>query len=118
MNPIILPLAAIVLLGAEDNVAPPRFSEPQAVIREIRPYSQPGKQCRDSALPTDSNPSQQPRLEREPATPGDGSIIYAVDRRVDGCSVVLVKNNFRLQLIKRPFGKLSPEEIEEIKRRR
>lgn len=117
MSLIALPLA-FVLLGATDApLYPPQayFDEPLAAMRELQPDFLAGEQCRSRNLPTNDNPGRQPRLERGPAMPDMGQIIYAVDRRVDGCSVVLVKGNSI-----RPFGQiqLTPEELSEIISRR
>lgn len=88
-----LPLAALTLLNA--TAAPPPPSEPEVAMRVVQPFTPPGSQCRDNALPTNDNPDRQPRFEREPATPDSGQIIYAVDRRIDGCSVIVVKGEPR-----------------------
>ena len=84
-----LPFAALTLLNAA--AAPQPHAEPQVAMQELQPFTPPGSQCRDNALPTHDVPQRQPRFEREPATPDSGQIIYAVDRRIDGCPVVVVK---------------------------
>jgi hypothetical protein len=101
-----LPLVALALLNAADAPAPaPTPSQPQTAIREFQPEAPLGKQCRDQSLPTKEEPARQPRLEREPATPGVGQIIYAVERRIDGCSVVVVKyDSADTQGSQRPFS--------------
>jgi hypothetical protein len=117
MQAIVLPLA-IALLGADD--APPSpfpmpHDAPLAAGRELRPDFLAGNKCRDSNLPTADNPGSQPRFERGPATPDMGQMIYAVDRRIDGCSVVLAvsaRSGAFSQLT------LSPEEKAELLGRR
>lgn len=117
MQHIALPLV-IALLGASDTPASPTpipFDAPLAAGRELRPDFLAGNKCREDKLPTAGNPGRQPRFERGPASADMGQIIYAVDRRIDGCSVVLVKND-NIQ----PLGQMrfSPEEMAEILGRR
>jgi hypothetical protein len=91
MQLIALPLA-LVLSSATDVPSPPASAgEPQAAIRELQPGDISGGQCRDGNLPAGENPNSQPRFERGPASPDMSQIIYAVDWRVDGCSVILTK---------------------------
>jgi len=117
MQPIVMPLVALALMASVDTPAPESgaIAGPEATIREISPFVPPGKQCRDGATPTNDRVGRQPRLERGPATPGMGQTIYAVDRRVDGCPVILVKG-----ASVQPLGgtQLSPEDREQIKPRR
>jgi hypothetical protein len=35
----------------------------------------------------------QPALDKAPATPGQGYLIAAVDKRIDGCAVMQMKGN-------------------------
>ncbi|WP_086618385.1 hypothetical protein [Erythrobacter tepidarius] len=91
MQPIILLLAAVALLGAADAPPSPSPAQPDAAMRIIAPLKASGKWCHDRLVQTDVEPSTRPRFEREPATPGDGQMIYAVERRIDGCSMVMVK---------------------------
>jgi hypothetical protein len=119
MNPFAIPLA-FVILGATDvppSLAMPSPDEPLAAMREFQPGDAEGRQCRDGNLPAVDSPNRQPRFERGPATPESGQIIYAVDRRIDGCSVILVKSDTTRQLRERPFGRLilspmRPKEVE------
>lgn len=117
MHPFAIPLA-FVILGAADE--PPAFAlpmrgEPLAVIRELRPDLVGSKACRDRNLPTAGNSAQRPRFERGPATADMGQYIYAVDRRVDGCSVTLAMNP---GIQPRGEMKLSPEAMAELLRKR
>jgi hypothetical protein len=117
MQQFALPLV-FALLGASD--APPAsqnitIAAPEATGRELRPDFMAGNKCRENNLPTVVNPDRQPRLERGPATADMGQYIYAVDRRIDGCSVVLAMSP-GIQL--RGQMKLTPEELAEIVGRR
>lgn len=91
MQHIALPLV-IALFGASEVSPAPQpitVAAPEAAGRELRPDFLAGPKCRNAKLPTAVNPGQQPRFERRPATADMGQYIYAVDRRIDGCSVVL-----------------------------
>lgn len=117
MHQFALPLV-IALLGATDTPPAPQpitIAAPEAAGRELRPDFAAGNTCRDEKLPTADNPGRQPRFERGPATADMGQYIYAVDRRIDGCSVVLAMTpnlQPRVQL------KLTTEDMAEIGGRR
>ncbi len=118
---LVAPLA-FALLGTSDALlSSPQAADaqPLATMREWRPDDfLSGNKCRDSNLPAGDNPGQQPRFERGPATVDMGQMIYAVDRRIDGCSVVLVKGDGPVPTP--PFGriKLSPEQMMELSGKR
>ena len=117
MQPIAMPLVTLALLASVDAPAPkPRAAAgPDAIMREFRPFVAPGNHCRDDASPANGGHGEEPRLERGPATPDMGQTIYAVDRRVDGCAVILVKSTGV-----HPLGRmqLSPGDRIGIERRR
>lgn len=120
MPPFALPLA-IILLGMPEvpsTPAPSPLKEPLAAMRELRPDFLAGEKCRDSNLPIAGKPGQQPRLDRRPATEDKAQAIYAVDRRIDGCSVVLAIGNPLPPT--RPFHRieLTPEQKAELARKR
>jgi hypothetical protein len=117
MHLIALPLV-VALFGASNvSPAPPSIPDeaPLAAGRELRPDFMAGNKCRDDKLPTADNPGRQPRLERGPATADMGQMIYAVDRRIDGCSVVLAMSP---GLKPRGEMKITPEEMAEVLGRR
>jgi hypothetical protein len=117
MHQFALPLV-IALLGASDAPAQPPSTPneaPLAAGRELRPDFLGGNKCRDNKLPTVDNPGRQPRFERGPATADMGQYIYAVDRRIDGCSVVLAMSP---SLKPRGEMKITPEELAEVLGRR
>lgn len=120
MQYLALPLV-IALLGASDappSPPSPPHEAPLAALRELRPDFLAGNRCGEGNLPTADNPGRQPRLERGPATAEMGQLIYAVDRRIDGCSVVMVKSAGLPA--GRPFGRirLTPEQEAEFLRKR
>jgi hypothetical protein len=117
MQQFVLPLV-IALLGASDAPAsrPSMPDEaPLAAGWELRPDFMAGDKCRDNKLPTADNPGRQPRFERGPATADMGQYIYAVDRRIDGCSVVQAMSP---SLQPRGQMKITPEEMAEVLGRR
>ena len=91
---IILPLSFVLtgLNGASDTPMQASLGEPRSAMLELNPNLFAGSGCRDANLPAGDNLDQQPRFDRGPATPGSGQIIYAVDHRVNGCSVIVVKS--------------------------
>lgn len=121
MQHFALPLV-VALLGASDAPpAPPRAydGQPLATMREWRPEDfMAGSKCRDSNLPAAGNPGGQPLFERGPATADMGQYIYAVDRRIDGCSVVMVMSEAPPPDL--PFGRIriSPEQKAELSGKR
>lgn len=117
MQQIALPLV-VALLGVSDAPPAPQHitvAAPEAAGRELRPDFLAGPKCRDAKLPTADNPGQQPRFERGPATADMGQYLYAVDRRINGCSVVLAMGP---SIQPRVQMKLSPEDMAEIRGRR
>ena len=112
MHPLTIPLA--FSLGTADvppDFALPSVDEPISAMPELRPDFLAGDKCRDKNLPAAGNSGQQSRFERGPATADMGQHIYAVDRRVDGCSVILAMNS---GIQHRGEMKPSPEEMAEI----
>ena len=120
MQYLALPLVIALLGASEAPPSPPSISDeaPLAALRELRPDFLTGNKCDGNALPTADNPGRQPRFERAPATAEMGQLIYAVDRRIDGCSVIMVKSAGLPA--GRPFGpiRLSPEQEAEFRRKR
>jgi hypothetical protein len=117
MHQFALPLV-IALLGASDAAPAPQqitIAALEAAGRELRPDFIADPKCRDDKLPTADNPGRQPRFERGPATADMGQYIYAVDRRIDGCSVVLAMSP---SLKPRGEMKITPEEMAEALGRR
>ncbi|MEM6475615.1 MAG: hypothetical protein AAF687_05555 [Pseudomonadota bacterium] len=49
--------------------------------------------CRDRISKVREEAGQTPLLNREPASPDKPLAIYAVDRRVDGCNVMVMKGD-------------------------
>ena len=51
------------------------------------------RSCRDRITYARQRLGQPPLLERQPASPDKPHLIYAVDRREDGCSVMVMKGD-------------------------
>lgn len=92
MQYLALPLVVALFGASEPPPSPPPIPKAElfSAIRELRPDFLAGDRCRDGRRQTGSNPDWQPRLDRRPANPDTGQMIFAVDRRIDGCSVVMV----------------------------
>ena len=80
MRLILLPLlaAALTAPAAPPSQPAPQWSEPNSSVRE---------RCADRITQV-REAAGQPRLDRSPATPGQGYLIAAVDKRIDGCAVM------------------------------
>lgn len=91
MHMIAFPLAALALVAAD---APPlpvgSDPQPRAAPRELQPFTRSDEQCRDVISHARQEAGKPPLLEREPASPDKPYHIYAVDRRQDGCAVMVM----------------------------
>lgn len=92
MQPIALPLAALALMGAADlpSATPAPVAVPEATMRELSPPKPSDEQCRDSVTRARQDAGKPPLLDRGPASPDRPYLTYAVDKRVDGCSVMVM----------------------------
>lgn len=90
MQPFTLPLAALALVTAAE--APPAPA-PQAVVRGAQPFAPSDDRCRDVISQARQEAGKSPLLDREPASPDRPYHIYAVDRRQDGCAVMVMKGD-------------------------
>jgi hypothetical protein len=92
MQPVILPIAALALLGAAETPLPPAASTAQtdAASPTVKAQAPSEQQCRDRITHAREAAGKPPLLEREPASPEKPYRIYAVDRRVDGCAVMVM----------------------------
>lgn len=69
------------------------ISNGQISIDETNLISPSRAECRDRITKARELLGQPPLLDREPASPANPHMIYAVDRRQDGCSVMVMKGN-------------------------
>ena len=107
MRLLALPVAALALIGsaepADTGEASPLTTSPQAApipglttpdqyarILELRGE---GENCRDRIMQVREDMGLPPLMERQPASPDNPHLIYAVDRRQDGCSVMVMMGN-------------------------
>lgn len=88
MRLIALPLAALALIGADEPPASEADAETSA-----RAEAPDRKTCRDRINHARAASGQPSLMQRGPATPDDPVMIYAVDRRQDGCAVMVVKGD-------------------------
>ncbi|MEL6529186.1 MAG: hypothetical protein AAGK01_03085 [Pseudomonadota bacterium] len=66
----------------------------EAVLEQFRGVqlpSQDDESCQDRITKARELFGQSPLLKRDPASPDKPHLIYAVDRRQDGCSVIVMK---------------------------
>jgi hypothetical protein len=86
---IILPLIALAFATAAAPAPKPVLPIlPTPVIGEDRAG------CRDR-IDEVRDDRGLPKLDRKAASPDDGLLIAAVDKRIDGCSVLVMRNNTR-----------------------
>ena len=89
MRLIVLPFAALALIGADGQPA-----GETAVEIPAEAASGPDRAtCRDRIEEVRAASGQPPLIQRGPATPDEALLIYAVDRRQDGCAVMVVKGD-------------------------
>ncbi|WP_298466412.1 hypothetical protein [uncultured Erythrobacter sp.] len=98
-----------------ENATKPVVYETQ---RGVRLGTIDPQDCRDRISKAREALGLPPQLDREPASPDKPHLIYAVDRRQDGCSVMVMKGNRddirQLPLPPRgPFLRIPAETIDE-----
>jgi len=72
---------------------PPPAPRATPTMREIQAPPGPGEAvCRDR-IEEVRNGRGLPKLDRKAASPDDGLLIAAVDKRIDGCSVMVMRND-------------------------
>lgn len=95
---IVLPLAALLFTSAATaadapsarSSAPAQRSAPQFDQGVISPDE--ARSCRDR-IHTAREERGLPKLQRDTASPDEPLFIAAVDKRIDGCSVLVMRNN-------------------------
>lgn len=88
MRNLALALSALALIGAAEP--PPSAPGPVPEIRELPPFGPSPEQCRDRITETREAAGKPPLLDRGPASPDKPHRIYAVDKRIDGCAVMVM----------------------------
>ena len=77
-----------------DNPAYVRTSAQGRLIERVQNQAVPSdKECRDRITQARESAGKPPLLDRAPASPDNPHHIYAVDRRQDGCSVMVMKGD-------------------------
>ncbi len=99
-----LEMIAEAQIKAAEPLETPSSSEPPSSIArmladgeislgEINLIGPSSEECRDRITRAREAFGKPPMLEREPASPDKPHLIYAVDRRQDGCSVMVMKGD-------------------------
>lgn len=70
----------------------PGYDEPPRKWESVEDANSTPEECRDRIHQV-REANGQPALDREPADPDEGVLIWAVDRREAGCSVMVVKGD-------------------------
>ncbi|MDC8753276.1 hypothetical protein OIK40_01315 [Erythrobacter sp. sf7] len=91
MQLVTFPLAALALLGATGApTSLQQAAESRATMREIQTLTPSPEQCRDRITQVRESTGKPPLLDRAPASPERPHRIYAVDKRIDGCAVMVM----------------------------
>jgi hypothetical protein len=90
MHPLFPALVAFALTGAKAAEAPVVPAQPQSGMSELGPLSPSPEQCRDRITQTRESAGKPSLLDRGPASPDRPHRIYAVDKRIDGCAVMVM----------------------------
>lgn len=90
MRMIALPIVALTLGGAHISAEPATSDEPSSSKSDPAPDR---AECSDRIEHARAATGQPPLLRRGPATPEKPILIYAVDRRQDGCAVMVAKGD-------------------------
>ena len=85
---VVLPLLALILTTAAAPQTPPVVPAPGTAIEQPPAEAV----CRDRIIQARQERGLPP-LRRETATPDEPLFIAAVDKRIDGCSVLVMRNN-------------------------
>ena len=91
---IALPLIALMLTtgAAAETWRAPQAVPPEPVPGALTAQADPTAVCRDR-IHVVRQERGLPKLQRDTATPDKGLLIAAVDHRIDGCSVMVMRNN-------------------------
>ena len=92
---VIVPLIALLLAtgAAAPPALPPQQPQARPSIRELQTPPGPSERvCRDRIQQVRDDRGL-PRLDRDNARPDEGLLIAAVDKRIDGCSVLVMRND-------------------------
>jgi hypothetical protein len=92
-------LAAAPLIAVQPDEAPaplaldnPSYQEPARQWRSIEDAGPQSDNCRDTIRHV-REANGQPAFRKENAVPGEPLLIAAVDQRIDGCSVMVMRQN-------------------------
>jgi hypothetical protein len=92
---LLSPLLLLSMSASAEAPAPTnRLTPPPPVLRDRGEMTDPSatQVCRDRIVAA-REAHGLPRLSRDTAKPGEPLFIAAVDKRIDGCSVMVMRNN-------------------------
>lgn len=89
--------APVVLAQAEEEAEPlaldmPSYEEPARQWHDVEDARPSSENCRDTIRHVREE-NGQPALRKETADPDQPLLIAAVDHRIDGCSVMVMRND-------------------------
>ena len=88
MHRFLLPFAALALAGAKDAPAPADTRDVTTPV--IRSLSPSPEFCRERITHARETSGQPPLKDRGPASADNPYLIHAVDKRIDGCAVMVM----------------------------
>jgi hypothetical protein len=90
---IVLPLIALMLTtGAAAQSGAPQAVPPEPVPGTLTTRTDQAAVCRDR-IELVRQERGLPKLQRDTASPDEALLIAAVDKRIGGCSVMVMRNN-------------------------
>lgn len=94
MRNLLLSLSTLALVSAAEPSVPRSDSiplpGPNPAIRELDLSALTAERCRDRITVAREAAGKPPLLDRGPASPDRPYHIYAVDKRIDGCAVMVM----------------------------
>lgn len=80
--------------SSQSSQTPDRMIAKGQIMIDERSLISPSRaECQDRITKARELLGEPPLFDREPASPANPHLIYAVDRRQDGCSVMVMKGN-------------------------
>lgn len=90
MKMIALPVLALALMGAAEDTPPVPKGAAQPAPLAATPAPPSPEQCRDRITQAREAAGKPPLIDRGNAAPEKPPLIYALDKRVEGCSAMVM----------------------------